>query len=137
MSEIKPAIPVHGGFRCPECAHTIRAPKSAALGIVICHRCDAEASITAEQVEFIRNFNAKAERMQDEVTARLSVVPRYPVCGCGGPLMLPEQAGKGAMIGRLFCGSCGAQTGVTQKATAEQIDKARAAAKAEGFEVKS
>lgn len=100
-----------------------------------CRTCGGRVSITAAQVMSERRRDA-LERAQVEASrARTAALPRYPACWCGGPLMLPEQAGKGPAPGRLFCGACGVQTGVTQKATTEQVDKARAAAKAEGFEV--
>ena len=101
----------------------------------VCRTCKGRVSVTLAQLKDERRRVALASAQVEASRVRDAALLRYPACSCGGPLMLPEQAGKGTAPGRLFCGSCGVQTGVTQKATAEQVDKARAAAKAEGFEV--
>ena len=102
-------------------------------------QCERGHTSTVTRAQFLAETKrlALAQGEVDATRARLSMGNKYPACACGGPLMLPEQASKGRVAGRLFCGSCGVQTGVTQRATSEQIEQARAAAKAEGFEVKS
>ncbi len=131
------AITTTNGVRCSVDGHPLRVPTSGRSREAVCQGCARRVAVTPDQVKAIRDLDRRSVAEQRERAARLAAVPRYPVCGCGGPLMLPEQAGKASIRGRLFCGSCGPTTGATQKATEEQIDKARAAAKAEGFEVKT
>ncbi len=130
------AITLSNGLLCHACKNLLVVSPLAHPRKLTCAQ-GHESTVTAAQRKAEHRRHALASAEGEARAARLALVPRYPSCSCGGPLMLPEQAGKGRMTGRLFCGSCGVQTGVTQKATAEQIEKARAAAKAEGFEVPS
>lgn len=133
--EIKEAVKCFGGSRCPHCGWAIRVPKNDALGVIICEHCFAEVSVTSEQIEEIRARNEAAKRETAARSALLSVVPRYPVCACGGPLILLEQAGRKPQAGHLFCAKCGPSGHALYRANAAEIQQAQAAARAEGFVV--
>ena len=133
------AITQSVGLLCHHCSRNVCIPESGSPRELQCERGHT-STVTPAQYKAERRRIALVDAEAAATASRLSAVPRYPACACGGPLMLPEQAGKDAPWhprGHLFCAKCGPTTGATQQASPEQIDRAKAAAKAEGFEVKS
>ena len=123
---------VTGALCCPlYCDGGVVLPDGPRPVFGTCELCGAEASVTAAQVMTNRNYRSRMTVDFAAQKARLSAVPRYPHCDCGGPLVLPEQAKVPPKKGWLLCAKEGAYVQVPE----DQLAIARAAATAEGFEL--